>query len=126
MIVTPFAQVSLVVKFANKRKSQSLVSEREPKKTSLNKVQMVRGFAGVLEQPLSIMSGPATGSGIPLALAGSYVGRASRVCSLYTLREAANPIRAGPRRLNSHAAADKAAAWVRPEHRILCGLFSAS
>lgn len=35
--------------------------------------------------------GPATGSGVPLALHGSCVGRASHLCSLYTTEAAVNP-----------------------------------
>lgn len=53
---------------------------------------MTLGLTAMLERPLSIMSGPATGSGIPLALPGSYVGCASHLCSLYTLKVAENPI----------------------------------
>lgn len=51
---------------------------------------MTVGFTASSEEP--IMFGPATGSGNLLALPGSCVGCASHLGSLYTVKEALNPI----------------------------------
>lgn len=113
MIVTPFAQVSplkpfnlfgsnfpFFVPFENlpdgriKRKLHLLAKDsRSLKKTVIiNSRWYETGLHRLIGTAPQHCVGPATGPGVPLALHGSCVGRASHLCSLYTVKEAVNPI----------------------------------